>query len=363
MICKPTLLLDKKKCLANINQMAEKAKRHNLVFRPHFKTHQSHEIGRWFKKVGVNKITVSSLGMAQYFAKDGWNDISIAFPVNALEVNSINDLASRIKLNLLVESARSIQLLKEKLTSPVGIFIKTDFGYNRTGVNGNNVELICELINELKQSNNLQFEGLLTHAGNSYDCRGKEAVLNLQIQYLQSIELLRAKLIDLPNLYISYGDTPTCSVSENFQGINEIRPGNFVFYDVTQTKIGSCTPGDIAVAMACPVVAKHPERNEVIIYGGGIHFSKDRFVQDGKTLWGRVVQAKESGWADELENVYLKKLSQEHGTIYGPQEYINSLDIGDIVYVLPIHSCMTADCMKSYFTTDGQEIKMYNWTK
>ncbi len=78
-------------------QMAQKAKAHNLIFRPHFKTHQSAEIGNWFKDEGVNKITVSSVQMAEYFAESGWKDILIAFPVNIRETEQINRLASKIK--------------------------------------------------------------------------------------------------------------------------------------------------------------------------------------------------------------------------------------------------------------------------
>jgi len=34
------------------------------------------------------------------------------------------------------------------------------------------------------------------------------------------------------SLKISYGDTPTCCVSENFPGVDELRPGNFIFFDM-----------------------------------------------------------------------------------------------------------------------------------
>jgi len=63
-IIQPTLVLNKTRCLQNIELMAEKAKRHKLSFRPHFKTHQSAEIGSWFRMFGVDKITVSSVNMA-----------------------------------------------------------------------------------------------------------------------------------------------------------------------------------------------------------------------------------------------------------------------------------------------------------
>ena len=80
MYTRPTLLIDKAKCKANIKRMALKARQNDIEFRPHLKTHQSLEIGDWFRQEGVTKITVSSVAMAKYFAQDGWKDITIAFP-------------------------------------------------------------------------------------------------------------------------------------------------------------------------------------------------------------------------------------------------------------------------------------------
>ena len=93
-IIKPTLLVDKEKCILNIQRMAGKANKHNLFFRPHFKTHQSAKIGSWFKAEGVKAITVSSVTMADYFARHGWTVITIAFPVNILELVIINQLTT-----------------------------------------------------------------------------------------------------------------------------------------------------------------------------------------------------------------------------------------------------------------------------
>ena len=120
-IISPTLILDKDKCIKNIQTMTEKAKQHNLLFRPHFKTHQSRTIGNWFKQAGVDKITVSSLQMANYFADD-WNDITIAFPTNIRQIGLINSLAKKVTLNLTIENIESIDFLINNLESPVNFF-------------------------------------------------------------------------------------------------------------------------------------------------------------------------------------------------------------------------------------------------
>jgi len=156
---------------------------------------------------------------------------------------------------------------------------------------------------------------------------------------------------------VSLGDSPTCSVAEDFTGVDEIRPGNFVFYDLTQNKIGSNPLTQIAVAMACPIVAIHKDRSEIVIYGGGVHFSKDRLEDVEGTIFGRVVEKIENGWGNVIPNMYVNSLSQEHGVITVPTSEIENYTIGDHLLILPVHSCMTANLMKSYVTTDGRKIK------
>jgi D-serine deaminase-like pyridoxal phosphate-dependent protein len=357
-ITKPTLILDKTKCKANIAFMAEKARKHNLVLRPHFKTHQSLEIGRWFKDVGVYKITVSSLDMAEYFAEE-WNDITVAFPVNILEMDTINRLAEKITLNVLIESVASAEFLMKHLNHSVNFLIKLNIGNGRTGLLPNNSETIDAILEAIKPSSKLNFIGFLGHAGQTYKCRSKADILKTHNQAKATIVNVKNKYkAQYPKLIASYGDTPSCSVAANFEGLDELRPGNFVFYDVMQVQIGACTYNDIAVAMACPIVSIHKDRNELVIYGGGIHFSKDRIEYQGKTIFGIIAQNDVQGWNDPIPNMYVKALSQEHGVVSVPNTEIDDYCIGDIIYVLPIHSCMTADLMKRYKTTNGKDIRM-----
>ena len=357
-ITKPTLILDEAKCKANIAFMAARAKRFNVELRPHFKTHQSLEIGRWFKVEGVTKITVSSLDMAAYFAEE-WNDITVAFPANILEIDTINRLASKVTLNVLVESVVTAEFLMKHLKHSINFLIKLNIGNGRTGLLPNNTETINAILETTHNADRLRFIGFLGHAGQTYKCRSKAEILKVH-------EVAKATIVNVkthyqnqyPDLIVSYGDTPSCSVAEDFEGLDELRPGNFVFYDVMQVQIGDCTYNDIAVAMACPIVAIHKDQNEMIIYGGGIHFSKDRIEENGTVVFGIVAQTNGISWKDHIPNMYVKSLSQEHGVVSVPITEIDNYSIGDIIYVLPIHSCMTADLMKRYKTTDGKDITM-----
>lgn len=359
-ITRPTLLLDEQRCRANIRRMTGKARRNGISLRPHFKTHQSHEVGRWFREEGITACTVSSVRMASYFAADHWNDITVAFPLNFLEGEEINRLAGQIHLNVLAVNADALRGLLPQLTHPVGVFIEIDSGYRRTGVDPADTRLLEEILSVVESSPLLSFKGLLTHAGHSYSCRSATEILTVHQQTTQVMKRVGARLRPkYPDLTISVGDTPTCSIANDFSDIQEIRPGNFVFYDIMQCGIGSCSDDNIAIALACPVVAIYPSRNEIIIHGGGVHLSKDMIKQeDGSAVFGKIVRLSEGGWSAPSASMYVKSLSQEHGIVRASAEDCASLKPGDLLGILPVHSCMTADVMTEYCTLTGMRITM-----
>jgi len=360
LITKPTLLLDKQKTLRNIERMIAKAAHSGVRFRPHFKTHQSAEIGGWFRERGVDAITVSSVDMARYFADHGWQDITIAFPVNLRQLPEINQLAKQIKLNLLVASLEVAEQLGSGITSAVDVWLEIDVGYQRTGLHWQNYEEITAVARTITQAHNLHLAGLLTHAGHSYAARSAK---DIHAVYETTLARLQAGQISLRDMGIetavSIGDTPSCSLIDTFEEVDEIRPGNFVFYDMMQAQIGACTLDDISVAVACPVIASYPQRGQIVVYGGAVHFSKERLLRnDGITSYGRLARLTQAGWQPLPAANYVTSLSQEHGIIQVEPYLLDRIKIGDLIVVLPIHSCLTANLLKRYLTLDGEWIEM-----
>lgn len=357
-ITNPTLILNKQTCLQHLRDMQDLATRQNLQLAPHFKTHQSVKIGKWCKTLGISAITVSSLDMAEAFAADGWEDITWAFPVNIRAINQINRIAEKASLSLYINELESASFLSKHLSSPVRCFIEIDTGYHRSGISHTDLPKIEELVQTIAETEKILFRGFYTHAGHSYGARSQAEIIAIH-------EDTRTKLLAVKKYFedrhfsveIALGDTPTCSIAQNFGGIDIIRPGNFVFYDLMQAQIGSCKESDISVVLAAPVVEKHPERDELIVHGGAVHLSKDRLIdEEGRTIYGKVVPFEPGGWGHALPNVYVKALSQEHGVIHWPGEKQSSIKIGDLIGILPIHSCLTANLMGTYVTTDGEQL-------
>ncbi len=353
----PFLLLKKEKCLENIKKMVSKAEKNNLMFRPHFKTHQSIEIGSWFKEFGINACTVSSFPMAKYFASAGWKDITVAFPVSPFDLEVINTLGQTIHLNIVFSSFNNLNtILNDNIQCKVGVYIELNCGHNRSGISTDNNREIALMINCIEQNDFLQFKGFIAHSGHTYNSKTIEEVKAI---HHQSLKLLtQIKLFwkeSYPEIIISYGDTPSSSISDNFWGVDEIRPGNFVFYDLTQATIGACTTDDIAVALICPIVDVYLERGEAIIRGGAVHLSKDFILlPDGSKSYGLICPFNGKSWEKPYNGLWMKSISQEHGVIASNDiEQLNALKPGQLVAILPIHSCLTADTMGEFYLSDG----------
>jgi D-serine deaminase-like pyridoxal phosphate-dependent protein len=89
----------------------------------------------------------------------------------------------------------------------------------------------------------------------------------------------------------------------------------------------------------------YPHRNEIILYGGAIHLSKDYLENNGK-YYGLVVEYNADGWSGPVDNTVLTSLSQEHGTIRTTSDFLDRVKHGDLLGILPVHSCLTANLLQ-----------------
>jgi D-serine deaminase-like pyridoxal phosphate-dependent protein len=354
-ISSPTLLINETITRANLQKMAQKAAEQGKILVPHWKTAQSRTIGRWAKEYGIKEVTASSIHLAEYLCEQGWDRIHIAFPFNIREIPRLNRLASKQRLSLQLVNAASTKALAEGLTAQVDFFIELDAGYGRTGVQLSDSNGLEAILWEAARTDKLQFRGFYIHPGHTY--YGKDTA-KIHQESKDALAQMKAKYRNrYPNLITRLGDTPGCSVMEDFGEVDELGPGNFVFFDLMQVQLGSCQKEDIAVCLAVPVVDIQAGRKEILIHGGGVHLAKDVLLgADGSKNFGEVVLLTENGWTLPGHHSYVKSISQEHGIIQASEELLASVKVGDVLGILPVHSCMTADCMGAYLSLDGMWI-------
>ncbi len=362
-VTRPTLLIDTTRARANLDWMIARAQEAGVQFRPHFKTHQSTVIGSWFSGRGVQAIAVSSVEMADYFAAAGWKDITLAVPLNLRQLDEIRSLSERVDLGLLIDSKETLEKLPREWPRPIRMWIKVDVGYGRAGVPWNDHRGLVQLVRGIAGRDGVSFAGLLTHSGHTYHATTPADVQDI---HRESIERMRTAQFAVRGeaespASISIGDTPSCSLATDFVGADEIRPGNFIFYDLMQQAIGACHDDRIALAVLCPVIGIYPHRNQVVIYGGAIHFSKERLAPTegpfkGRAVFGHLMEYDGSALGPVDFESGLVNLSQEHGILEVPPARFQQIQIGDLLAFAPVHACLTGNLHGQYLTFNGERI-------
>ncbi|HEY8130922.1 MAG TPA: alanine racemase [Thermoanaerobaculia bacterium] len=342
----PAFLVDRNIVSRNCARMREKAIASGVRFRPHVKTHKTAEIARMQHGGALGPITVSTLAEAEFFAEAGFKDITYAVPIPPEKIDRAAALARKIDaLNLLIDSAPALRALEDH-GGVFDVFLKVDCGYHRAGVDPDAPESV-RLALAIAHSPSIHFQGLLTHAGHSYNARNVDEIRRVAAEETSTLTRFRAKLAKegLGEILRSVGSTPTASVVDRFEDVDEVRPGNYVFYDAFQATIGSCTRADCAVSVLTTVVGSYPERRQAIVDAGALALSKDLGPDhiDPKFGYGLVCDL-------DLRPLPMRlvALSQEHGKL----EAAAPPPVGTQLRIVPNHSCLTAAMYDVYHVVE-----------
>ncbi|HVT03894.1 MAG TPA: alanine racemase [Thermoanaerobaculia bacterium] len=355
----PCFLVDLPTVERNTRIMREKAFRSGVRLRPHVKTHKTVEGARVQLGAASGPITVSTMAEAEFFAAADFRDVTYAVPIAADKFQRALALASRIDhLGLLVEGEESFSALESFAMSQRArfeVFLKIDCGYHRAGVDPESEETM-RLIQRITQSEGVVFKGLLTHAGHSYHAHNREELLVTAREEVRSVAELsrRMKAGGLPDVITSIGSTPTMSVSDTIDNVDEIRPGNYIFFDAFQAAIGSCAIDDCGVSVLTSVIGKNELQGKLLIDAGALALSKDRGADhlSPDFSYGLVADL-DLG----LLPFRITALSQEHGILIAPEGFdLSRFPVGAKLRVLPNHSCLTAAMFDVYHVIGGGEV-------
>lgn len=348
----PCAVVDLDRLERNAAAMRDRARRLGVSLRPHVKTHGCHEAARLQAGGLAGGLTVSTLSEARFFAADGWRDLTWAVPFSAASLPEALELTGSLdRLGLLLDHEAALAEL-ERAAAAKGLvasaWLKVDCGYHRAGVDPARPES-ARLAARMAGSPHLDFRGLLTHAGQSYACRGRAELVEAVEQERRAVtdfaDRLRGDGLEVPE--VSIGSTPTMSAAEDLPGVDEIRPGNYVFFDASQVEIGACGPEDAAFFVLTSVTGTAPARQAALVDAGALSLSKDRTASGSHGLVARLDREPLAGWS-------VASLSQEHGLLSLPEGLEPAW--GERLLVTPAHSCLAAACFERYFVVRGDEV-------
>lgn len=346
----PAVLVDLAQLDRNIESMARRATAAGISVRPHVKTHKSVEIARRQIAAGAVGITVAKTAEAAVFIAAGITDVMVAHPV--IDREKIRRLLHQARdhgatVRLIADSLVGVAALGDAAAdfgAPVNVHLKVDVGLHRCGVDplSSQANTVAKAI---AQHPLLSFAGILSHAGHAYAAGTADAIRaiaqNEREIMLGFADRLRSEGIAVPA--ISVGSTPTICRDAGFDGLTEIRPGNYVFMDLTQIVLGITEPRTIALHVVATVVSRN-ERYAIIDAGSKV-LSSDRGPHGSTLLSGHGLALANS------RPLTVERLSEEHGFIAHQGA---ALAVGEKVAIIPNHSCPVVNLAKNIIMHDAQ---------
>lgn len=335
----PFVAVHRRRLQANIDRIAALGRRHGLTVRPHAKTHKCPEIARLQIDAGAVGITVAKPGEALVFLRSGVRSLTLAYPViDSGVIAQLLDEADTCaaSIQFVIDSPAGLQALQHAARNRndrTAAFLELDVGLHRCGVPPQS-RLVAELAAELARGPRTQFAGILSHAGHAYGAgspEGVAAVAESERAAMQAAAtMLGAAGIEVP--CVSVGSTPTVCLARDFAAVDEIRPGNYVFFDRTAMRLGAAGEDEIALAVFTTVVSVNA--TYCIVDAGSKTLSSDLGPHGTGADMGHgqaIAFGPHAGRA-----LTLAKLSEEHGFI--PHQG-QPLEIGTRLMVIPNHSC------------------------
>ncbi|NKB56846.1 MAG: hypothetical protein GKS00_10970 [Alphaproteobacteria bacterium] len=355
----PALILDRSIVTRNTERMSKRMRAHGVALRPHLKTAKSARVAKLATAGHSGAITVSTLAEAAYFLDHGFDDITYAVGIVAGKLPQAAALIARgADLKILtdnVDTAKAIAASDHGIRFKV--LIEVDCGDARTGLLADSPELI-EIGRILNESEHAELLGVLTHGGHSYLADGVDGIKRTAKEERDAVLLAASRLREagLPCPVVSAGSTPTAVHGESYEGITEMRPGVFVFFDLDQLARNACAREDLALSVLATVIGHNKHIGQIVIDAGALALSKDisanaHWPQVG---YGSLCDAETMA---PLEDLHVAKVSQEHGVIpVTDAAAYDRLPIGSKVRVLPNHACITAAGYSCYHVVEGTQI-------
>ena len=360
----PVLLLERDRLRSNLKKMAQHVSSLGCVLRPHAKTHKSTDVLKEVEAASeIRGVTVSTLCEARCFFEAGQNDILYAV---GMTPNKISEAAALINdgcnLKVITDSPVMADLLAQAAQAAsinLPVLIELDVDGHRSGIDPDGDELL-DVARRVDGADALELAGVMTHAGGSYGCRTVDEIKKHARQErdhtVGAAQRIREAGLECP--IVSIGSTPTACVTEDLNGVTEIRPGVYTFYDLFQAGLGIVDIDDIAISVLATVIGHQANKGWVIVDGGWMAMSRDRSTESQAVDQGYGVVCTEEG--EVLGDIIMGGANQEHGILQAREGEkpinVERLPIGSKVRILPNHACATAAQYDRYYLVEGGKV-------
>ena len=170
----PSLIVDRKCLIKNIQTMSKFASKNSINIRPHAKSHKMSSIAKLQLENGAIGICVATLYEAEVMVKNKIKGVLLTTPItNKHDKERLKHIIESSKsFMMIIDNIISIKYLEsisKNLKNNINLLIDCDImkiGSNkisRTGVG--NIKEIINIANQINKNNNLNYMGITAYAG------------------------------------------------------------------------------------------------------------------------------------------------------------------------------------------------------
>jgi D-serine deaminase-like pyridoxal phosphate-dependent protein len=344
----PAVVVDLDVMDRNLTRMAAYCREQKLLLRPHTKSHKIPELAKRQLAGGATGITVAKLGEAEVMLNAGITDILIAYPiVGEKKTAHLARLAEEATITVALDSeaaARGVSAAAERQGTTIKVLVEMDVGFGRCGL-GNEKDLLA-LAQTIADLPAVEFRGVMFFPGHFGVGPEQRAALRVQVNDFldRTLETFARAGVLIP--IVSGGSTPSAYESELFHGVNEVRPGMYIFNDRNTVAISAASLNDCALSVLVTVVSTAVS-GHAIVDGGSKTFSSDRFqAADGIGF----------GLVKEDPAAVVERLTEEHGHLdveHSERRY----RVGERLSIIPNHVCTTVNMHDEIYGVRGEQVE------
>jgi D-serine deaminase-like pyridoxal phosphate-dependent protein len=354
----PCVLVDQPRMSQNLQRMQNTVAAGGKRLRPHTKTHKSIALAERQLELGATGICCAKLGEAEVMADAGIVDIRLPYPLNPVNADRVVALLDRARISFIVDHPDVASAWSKAMVAAgtsVDVLVKVDVGFHRCGIDPDAAGAV-EFVTRVAELPGLRLLGLLSHAGHGYGATSDSEAESIAKREAATMRDLAARVRarGVPIDEISVGATPTARFSVKEDGITEMRPGNYIYFDRTQVSLGAAGWDDCALTVLARVVTV-PATDRIILDCGSKTLTND--LARGFTAtpgYGAILTAVDGVQAPRT-NLLVERLSEEHANVR-VQDGESSLRPGDLVRVVPNHSCVVSNLVDSAWMVDGMDV-------
>jgi D-serine deaminase-like pyridoxal phosphate-dependent protein len=350
----PCLIVDLNVMENNIRDMAEFANCAGVSLRPMIKTHKCPAIAHLqLSAPATAGIQTAKVGEAEVFASAGIADMFVSNEIiGEPKVDRLIRLARRCKISTSVDSvegAKGLNACARRHKLKLSVLVHIDTGNRRSGVLPGKPSL--QLAKEVLKLENLKLKGIWTHEGHNYTARTPDQVKQITEEAgRQMVEAKKDLQTELGiEVYNSVGSTPGAKILAKMKGIDEIRPGAYVFYDEGQVFMGVCNRKDCALSILTMIFSRPAPDRAICDAGSKAYYPPGEYLAFSRkglevnwplpSTGGGVVKGLDG---EIYEDIVFHRWGEEYGILrlYDPKRV---LSIGDLIEVIPYHVCSTVN--------------------